>query len=437
MWKGFSATAARFLRGVGFENRRRRYPGRGPATKGGGFRPVARYPRCMPSTRSDASSTLPAARDKLLFTPGPLTTSLSVKQAMLRDLGSRDEAFLEAVREVRAELLAAYGLSQAAGWEAIPLQGSGTYALEAALSTIVATPDMGLGKLLALVNGAYGERLVRMAEVHHIPFAVLTANEDCPIDPEAVRKMLARDPGITHVSLVHVETTSGVLNPLAEIGQAVRETRRVFFVDAMSSFGALPIDFEASGIDFLASASNKCLEGIPGLAFVIARRSALEAIKGRARTVTLNLVAQWKGLEADGQFRFTPPTHVLLALRQALAELRVEGGVGAREARYRANHERLRQGMEALGFHSYVPREHASPIISTFHYPKHPKFDFREFYERLSRRGFLIYPGKLTQAECFRLGNIGRLFEADVESLLAAVPIVLEEMGVLPPVRQR
>ncbi|HEX6882858.1 MAG TPA: 2-aminoethylphosphonate--pyruvate transaminase [Planctomycetota bacterium] len=370
---------------------------------------------------------LPTAHDKLLFTPGPLTTSASVKQAMLRDLGSRDEAFLAAVREVRERLLALYGLSQASGWEAVPLQGSGTFAVEAALSSIV--PRTG-AKLLALVNGAYGERIVKMAAVHGIPCTVLRAGEDTPIEPARVAEALAADAALTHVSLVHVETTSGVLNPMRAVGEVVRAAGRVYFVDAMSAFGALPIEFEAAGIDFLAASANKCLEGIPGLAFVIARRKALETIEGRARSLALDLHAQWRGLEKDGQFRFTPPTHALLALRQALLELEQEGGVAGRGTRYRANHERLRAGMEAIGFRAYVPARASSPIISTFLYPEHPRFDFADFYRRLSARGFLIYPGKLTQADCFRLGNIGRLFTGDIDALLAAVPLVLREMGV-------
>jgi len=382
-------------------------------------------PKSPSPVPSSPSAPLPSARDKLLFTPGPLTTSLTVKQAMLRDLGSRDEAFLSAVREVRERLLGAYGLSQARGWEAIPLQGSGTYAVEAAISSVVPRG----GKLLALVNGAYGERVVRMAAVHGIACEVLRTGEDTPIDPSAVRAALTRDPALTHVSLVHVETSSGVLNPLAAIGEIVRAAGRTFFVDAMSSFGALSIEFEAAGVDFLAASANKCLEGIPGLAFVIARRSALEGIEGQARALVLDVFAQWRGLEKDGQFRFTPPTHALLALRQALIELELEGGVAARGARYRANHERLRGGMEALGFRSYVQREHASPIISTFLYPRHPRFDFPDFYRRLSARGFLIYPGKLTRADCFRVGNIGQLFPRDMDALLAAVPLVLREMG--------
>jgi len=374
---------------------------------------------------STSATPPPGGADKRLFTPGPLTTSPEVRQAMLRDLGSRDEAFLAAVAEVRTRLLALYGLSPGRGWESIPLQGSGTYAVEAGLSSIVPRG----GRVLVLVNGAYGERIVKMAAVHGIPAEVLRWPEDTPVDPQAVRTALRADPGLSHVALVHVETTSGVLNPLQAVGQVVGAEGRVFFVDAMSSFGALEIDFEASAIDFLAASSNKCLEGVPGLAFVIARRAALERIAGQARSLALDLHAQWSGLERDGQFRFTPPTHVLMALRQALLELEREGGVSARGARYRANNELLRSGMEALGFRAYVPREQSSPIIGSFLYPAHPRFDFPDFYRRLSARGFLIYPGKLTRAECFRLGNIGQLFPADMQALLVAVKAVADEMG--------
>jgi len=380
-----------------------------------------------PGTAAPSDPGAPAGPDKRLFTPGPLGTSASVKRAMLRDLGSRDATFLAAVQEARAGLLALYGLSREGGWEVVPIQGSGTYAVEAMLSGLV--PRSG-ARCLVLVNGAYGERIVRMAEVHGIPCEVLRAPENQPIDPAVVSAMLERERALTHVALVHVETTSGVLNPLEAVGAAVRAAGRTFLVDAMSSFGALPIEFEGAGIDALAASSNKCIEGVPGLAFVIVRRALLESSAGSARSLALDLHAQWRGLETDGQFRFTPPTQVVLALRQALVELEQEGGVVARGARYRANHERLRAGMEALGFRSFVPREHASPIIQSFLYPEHPRFDFPSFYRALSERGFLIYPGKLTRAACFRLGNIGQLFPADMDDLLEAVGEVLRTMGV-------
>ncbi len=383
---------------------------------------MARSPR----VRSRDRVTRPPGRDKLLFTPGPLTTSETVKGAMLRDLGSRDEDFLAIVREVRERLLAVAGLSRERGFEAIPLQGSGTYAVEA-LATSLVPRD---GKLLVLVNGAYGERIVQIAKVHGIEHAVLRFGEDEPVALDAVRGALEQDRAVTHVALVHLETSSGVLNPLREIGRIAGERERGFLVDAMSSFGALPIDFQGARIDGLAASANKGLEGVPGLAFVIARRGALERSEGSARTLALDLHAQWRGLEKNGQFRFTPPTQAVLALRQALVELEAEGGVEARARRYRENHARLRDGMEALGFRAFVAREHDGPVIGSFRYPEHARFEFREFYRRLSARGFLIYPGQVTKAECFRIGNIGQLFPADMDALLSAIRAVLEELGV-------
>lgn len=382
--------------------------------------PAMSFDNPVPSEPADS------ARDKRLFTPGPLTTSASVKQAMLRDVGSRDEEFLAVVREVRERLLATYGLSQKSGWEAVLLPGSGTSAVEALLSSLVPRE----ARVLALVNGAYGQRITRICAVHGIPCEPLRFDDNAQVDPAAVERALAADRTLTHVALVHVETTTGVLNPLDEVGRVVREHGRTLLVDAMSSFGALPIAFEDAHVEALAASANKCLEGVPGLAFVLARRGALEASGGRARTLTLDLHAQWRGLEDDGQFRFTPPTQVVLALRQALLEHENEGGVAGRGARYRANHDSLRAGMEALGFQAHVPRERSSPIIATFLYPRHPRWDFPRFYERLSERGFLIYPGKLTRTECFRVGNIGRLFPRDVAELLQSIAAVLGEMGV-------
>ncbi len=380
------------------------------------------------------SSKPPPARDKLLFTPGPLTTSASVKQAMLRDLGSRDEEFLAIVREVRERLLVVAGLSQSAGWEAILLQGSGTYAVEALLSSAVPAR----GKVLIPINGAYGERLAAIARVHRIASEELRFREEEPVPVEAVGAALARDRALTHVALVHCETTSGVLNPIQAVGALAARHQKAFVVDSMSGFGALPIDFEACAIGFLAASANKCLEGVPGLAFAIARRSELERIEGTARTLSLDLLAQWRGLEKDGQFRFTPPTHAVLALRQALLELEAEGGVAGRAARYRANHVCLRDGMEELGFEAQVAREHEAGVISSFRSPAHPRFDFGRFYASLSARGFLIYPGKISSADCFRVGNIGRLFPTDVEALLAAMRAALAELGVeLERVRRR
>ena len=365
-------------------------------------------------------------RDPLLFTPGPLTTSRTVKEAMLRDVGSRDAAFISIVASIRERLLSLASVSQAAGYEAVLMQGSGTFGIEGVITSAV-PPD---GKLLVLANGAYGERIARIAEVARIEHAVLRSPEDVPVAHDRAEAALAADPAITHVAVVHCETTTGLLNPIEEIGAIVKATDRTYIVDAMSSFGAVPIEMTATGIDFLVSSANKCIEGVPGFSFVIANRDALLACEGQARTVSLDLHAQWYGLDKDGQFRFTPPTHAILAFQQALAELEAEGGVRGRAARYAANHRVLLDGMQAMGFRPYLALERQSYIITAFHYPVHPNFSFAEFYDRLSHAGFVIYPGKVSRAECFRIGTIGRIFESDVQQLLTAIRTVLDEMGV-------
>ena len=367
---------------------------------------------------------------KLLFTPGPLNTSDTVKQAMLRDVGSRDKDFIELVRGIRRRLLALGGVSQESGYDAVLVQGSGTFGIESVISSAVPHD----GKLLILANGAYGERIVKMAARYRIDREVLRWPENKPVEPSKVREKLRSDPQLSHVAVVHCETTTGILNPVADLGALVRELGRTFIVDAMSSFGAIPIDLHQAHIDFLISSANKCIQGVPGFSVVLARREKLESCKGVARTLSLDLWEQWRGLEHDGQFRFTPPTHTLLAFGQALDELDREGGVAGRERRYAANQKILVNGMKKLGFAPYLDPSVQSSIITAYHYPPHPNFRFEEFYSRLSHLGMVIYPGKLTAVECFRLGNIGDLFEEDMQALLTAIARVLADMNVPIPV---
>jgi 2-aminoethylphosphonate-pyruvate transaminase len=373
-----------------------------------------------------APQPIPVAKDKPLYTPGPLTTSLSIKQAMLRDLGSRDFEFIDTIRQVRSRLLAVAGVSQEKGYEAVLVQGSGTFALEAVVSSTL-PPN---GKLLVIINGAYGKRIAKIAQIHQIAVATLDYPENELPKAADVAQRLREDPAITNVAIVHCETTTGILNPIEEIGRVVKQFQKTYFVDSMSAFGAVPFDFEACGIDFLVSSANKCIEGVPGFAFVIARRDALLATSGWARTLSLDLLDQWKGLESNGQFRFTPPTHTILAFAQALRELELEGGVAGRAARYRANYQCVRAGMRAMKFQEYLPEARQGYIITSFRYPTDPNFRFEDFYERLNQKGFVIYPGKVSNADCFRIGNIGRIFESDMRSLLAAIEQTLREMDV-------
>jgi 2-aminoethylphosphonate-pyruvate transaminase len=372
--------------------------------------------------------------DKLLFTPGPLTTSATVKAAMLRDAGSRDRDFLETVREIRERLLALGGAAtpnDAGEYECVLMQGSGTFAIESVISSAIPRD----GKLLVLVNGAYGRRIAQMARVHGIETETVETPENCKILPEAVAEGLAASRGVTHVAVVHCETTTGILNPIEAISATVEQAGAAYIVDAMSSFGAIPLNLAAARIDFLISSANKCIEGVPGFGFVLARRRRLLEAKGCARTLSLDLHAQWAGFESDGQFRFTPPTHSLLAFHQALLELEAEGGVAGRAARYRTNHAVLMRGMAELGLEAYLAPEDQNYIITAFRYPEQPRFRFEELYGRLSELGFIIYPGKLTTEPCFRIGTIGRLSSADIDGLLSGVRRVLQEMGVAPAVR--
>jgi 2-aminoethylphosphonate-pyruvate transaminase len=363
-----------------------------------------------------------SSRDKLLFTPGPLTTSQSVKQAMLHDAGSWHFEFNMVVREIRQKLLALAGLAPADGYEVVLMQGSGTFGVESVLGSVI--PPQG--KLLVLANGAYGERLAQMAACLRIEHQVLRSAENAAPSPSQVEELLSRDSRFTHVAVVHCETTTGLLNPIKEIGEVVCRRGLRYIVDAMSSFGGIPIDLKASGIDYLISSANKCVEGVPGFSFIFARRADLLQTEGSARSLSLDLLAQLKGFEKNGQFRYTPPTHAILAFRQALAELELEGGIAARAYRYAANHRCLLAGMKQLGLEAYLPPHLQSYIITAFPYPKKKAFHFQTFYERLSDLGFIIYPGKLTAVDTFRIGTIGRIFETDMDQLVHAISKVME-----------
>jgi 2-aminoethylphosphonate-pyruvate transaminase len=373
------------------------------------------------------------ARDKLLFTPGPLTTSLSVKAAMLHDAGSWHSDFNALVASVRQRLVKLAGLRSSDGWEAVLLQGSGTFAVDAVFQTCVPSE----GKVTVLANGAYGERMVQMLEHARIDHVVARFAEDTPVDASRLDNLLALDKAVTHVAVVHCETTTGILNPLEAIGHVTKKHRKILVADAISSFGAMLVDVASWGIDYLISSPNKCLEAVPGFSFVLCRRQSLAACAGYARSLSLDLLGQLKGFDKNGQFRYTPPTHTLLAFDQALVELEQEGGVAARGERYRANHRTLMKRMRSLGFQPFLDASVQSFIITTFHNPVNSHFSFENFYNGLAERGFTIYPGKLTKVDTFRIGTIGRVFPSDIEQLVQAIRAVLIEMGCAVPVRNK
>ena len=367
---------------------------------------------------------MPSEREPLLLTPGPLTTSRTTREAMLRDWGSRDTDFIALNARVRDRLVDIAGAR--GSHVCVPVQGSGTFAIEATVGTLLPRD----GKMLVLVNGAYGKRIMRICQMIGRAHVAIETAEDVPNDVAALDAALAADPSISHVAAIHCETTSGILNPIEAIAETVARHGRSLMIDAMSAFGAIPLDAAKVPFDALVASSNKCIEGLPGVGYAIIRESVLAAAAGNAHSLSLDLHDQWKTMEGNGQWRFTPPTHVLAGFDQALAEHAAEGGVAGRGGRYSANCRILVDGMRALGFETLLPDELQAPIIVTFHTPSDPAFDFKIFYDGLRQRGYVIYPGKLTVAESFRIGCIGHVFESDIRGALAAVEEVLNEMGV-------
>jgi 2-aminoethylphosphonate-pyruvate transaminase len=353
----------------------------------------------------------------LLLTPGPLSTSKSVKAVMLRDWCTWDDDYKELVQEVRSKLLE-IATSHSDKYTTVLMQGSGTFGVEAMVGSAV--PETG--KLLVLTNGAYGDRIVQIAKVLKIQTVVHDSGELRPPDLAKLEEALRQDPEITHVIVVHCETTTGMLNPIETIGPIVKKYDKIYLVDAMSSFGGIPIDIDQLQIDFLVSSANKCIQGVPGFSYVIARLSALEKCRGQARSLSLDLYGQWQTMEDDeGKWRYTSPTHVVRAFRQALKEFEAEGGVARRHERYGANHRILVAGMRRLGFKTLLPDEYQSPFITSFYSPENEKYDFNTFYDLLKSKGFVIYPGKVSKISAFRIGNIGHVFPEDMEQLLKTI----------------
>lgn len=366
------------------------------------------------------------AASPILLTPGPLTTSERTRAAMLRDWGSWDEDFNQITRRIRQRLLAIAAAE--ATHECVPMQGSGTFAVEAAIGTLVPRG----GHVLVPSNGAYCARIERLCATLGRRVTTIGYSESQPVRALDVEQALAADESITHVALVHCETGTGVLNPLHEVAAVTARHGRSLIVDAMSSFGAIGIDARSTPFDAVVAASGKCLEGVPGMGFVIVRRTVLEQARGHSHSLALDLHEQWTYMEKTAQWRFTPPTHVVAALDAAIAQYQDEGGLTARGARYARNCRELIDGMRALGFRTYLDDSVQAPIIVTFHAPQDPAYEFRTFYQEVKKRGYILYPGKLTQLETFRIGCMGQLGEAGMRGAVEAVAQALQAMGVRP-----
>jgi 2-aminoethylphosphonate-pyruvate transaminase len=358
------------------------------------------------------------------LTPGPLTTTLTTKAAMLRDWGSWDASFNAVTARVRERLTAIINGRET--HVCVPMQGSGTFSVEGSVNTLVPRD----GHVLVLINGAYGKRLARLTEMMGRKLSVFETADDVPTTAADVARLLDADASITHVGLIHCETSTGILNPLPEIADVVAKRGRSLIVDAMSSFGAIPIDAKKIPFDALIAASGKCIEGPPGMGFVFVRKSVLEQCAGRSTSLALDLYDQWTYMERTTQWRYTPPTHVVVAVDAALEQYIAAGGQPARYRRYAANCETLISGMTEMGFKVFLDPRIQAPIIVTFHAPADPKYAFKPFYDEVRNRGFILYPGKLTQLETFRVGCIGAIGPEEMRQAVNAVRDSLRALGI-------
>ena len=364
------------------------------------------------------------SRDPILLTPAPLTTSLATKTSMLRDWGSWDASFNAITADVRRMLLDIANAKET--HVCVPIQGSGTFSIEAAVNTLLPRD----GHMLVLINGAYGKRMAKLVQMMGRKVSVFETPEDVPTTAADVDRLLSADTSITHVGLIHCETSTGILNPLREIAEVVARHQRSLIIDAMSSFGALPVNAKEVPFDALIAASGKCIEGPPGMGFVLVRRTVLEKMEGNCTSLSLDLFDQWTYMEKTTQWRFTPPTHIVAAFHQALLQFVAEGGQTARLARYQKNYETLMAGMAELGLKQFLDPKIQAPIIVTVHAPASDNYEFKRFYNQVRDKGYVLYPGKLTQAETFRVGCIGAIGADEMRQAVHAMADALREMGI-------
>ena len=358
--------------------------------------------------------------DKKLLTPGPLTTSYSTKEAMLHDWGSRDKEFINLNHSIRKSLVKF--IDGEDNYQCVPMQGSGTFAVESMISSL--TPKNS--EILILINGAYGHRMKKICNYLNRNSIDYTVEEDKIHDLKKIENIIDTNKNLTHILAVYCETTSGILNPIKDIADLAVKKNLSLLIDAMSAFGALPLSSKKIKFDALAASSNKCLEGVPGVGFVLVENSVIKNAQGNCHSLSLDLYDQWHSMELNKQWRFTPPTHVLAAFNQALKEHEREGGIEGRYKRYSNNCKIICEGMKDIGFKQLLPDELQAPIIITFMQPSN--FDFDKFYDALSQKNFLIYPGKLTVAETFRIGCIGNLNHKDMNDTVFAIKEVLTEL---------
>ena len=359
-----------------------------------------------------------------LLTPGPLTTTISVKKEMMTDHCTWANDYKQITQKIRKKLLDLAHVSEE-DYTAVLMQGSGSFGVESVLTSVIGKDE----KLLIITNGAYGERMIDICSHAQIPYSVYETPYDQIPSAARVKEILKEDPAITHVAMVHSETTSGILNDIESVTKVVKKAGKTMIVDAMSSFAGVEIEVGKLGIDFIISSANKCIQGVPGFSFIICRRKKLTESKGKARSLSLDLYDQWETMEKDGKWRFTSPTHTVLAFAKAMEELEEEGGIPARSKRYYDNNRLLIARMKEMGIKTYIGEEHQGPIITTFFYPEHHNFSFQEMYAFIKERGYAIYPGKVTDADTFRIGNIGEIYEEDIIKLCDIFKEFFEKAG--------
>jgi len=356
-------------------------------------------------------------RPYLLLTPGPLTTSKSVKYEMMNDWCTWDLEYKNLVQSIRTKITQ-IATKNTSDYTTVLMQGSGTFAVEATLGSCINSDDT----VLIVVNGEYGKRMVEIAKRMRINHEVLVFDEIEIPKLSEIEEALQKNLEISHIVMVHNETTTGILNPAKEVGALAKKYDKIYILDAMSSFGGIEMDCDMFHIDFLISSANKALQGVPGFAFVVAKIQELEKCEGVSRSLSLDLFDQWAVMENQkGKFRFTSPTHSIKAFAKALEEFEAEGGVQGRYKRYKNNQEKLASGMQRLGFTPLLCDSVQSPIITSFYYPEESGFVFEKFYYLLKEWGFVIYPGKISKHNTFRIGNIGEVYEEDIEELLVGI----------------
>ncbi len=362
----------------------------------------------------------PEIERKILLNPGPATTSDTVKYAqVVSDICPREQEFGEVLTSLRRDLLQVINASEKL-YTTVLFGGSGTAVMEAIISSVMFPGS----KLLILVNGAYGQRMCEIADTYNLSYEALKMEWGEPLDFEEAARII-EDKSIDHVAMVHHETTTGILNPLKKFMKFKNKYGCTLILDAISSYAGVQIDLNETPIEYLMSTSNKCLQGMPGVAFAVCNKESLGALESvKPRSYYLDLYKQYRNLEDKNQTRFTPPVQTIYAMRAALAELMTEG-LNKRISRYENNWLTLKKGLERIGFKFLLDPIDESKILLTIIEPNNENFNFETLHDELYSKGFTIYPGKINKDKTFRLSILGELKQQDIKLFLTTLNEIL------------